>query len=162
MDVLTSETCWALNKVIKKTSGIKLVSLYSTYLFIYTHNGDGTLPNQAEYLNRECSWFHAAVVVLLRCCDRFSSLCSFERKEKRRARTSVRGWRRTAKQPCTFGCRRTAAFTGRKYVLCSKTEGVRKMNTAPNDNCAICNAVVKFFLRLQVYLICNRYLHYPG
>ena len=30
MDVLTSETCRALNKVIKKTSGIKLVSLYST------------------------------------------------------------------------------------------------------------------------------------
>ena len=30
MDVLTSETCWASNKVIKKASDIKLVSLYST------------------------------------------------------------------------------------------------------------------------------------
>jgi len=29
-DVLTSETCWALNNEIKKPSDIKLVSLYST------------------------------------------------------------------------------------------------------------------------------------
>jgi len=30
MDVLTSETCWTLNKEIKKASDIKLVSLYSS------------------------------------------------------------------------------------------------------------------------------------
>ena len=34
MDVLTSETCWALNNEIKKASDIKLVSLYSTIKII--------------------------------------------------------------------------------------------------------------------------------
>ena len=36
MVVLTAETCWALNEywIYNKISGIKLVSLYSTYMFV--------------------------------------------------------------------------------------------------------------------------------
>ena len=35
MDVLTSETCWAVNKEIKKASDIKLVSLYSSIKMVH-------------------------------------------------------------------------------------------------------------------------------
>ena len=105
--------------------------------------------HQSEYLNRQCSWFHATVLMLLRQILHVPLPLKKKRKKKDCEDVSTR-MKTHSKAPCAFVCRRTAACTGLKYVLCSKIEGVRKMNTSPKDNCAICNADVKFFLRLQI------------
>ena len=73
MDVLTSETCWAVNKWNNKASDIKLVSLYSTkniwfgslysqqrYLYFLSYYNEISLHNKTGYVR--ITWHLGAFV----------------------------------------------------------------------------------------------------
>ena len=58
MDVLTSEICWALNN---KASGIKLVSLYSTILFLGFYWVNGSKLRIRDEMQQKCRDTFAAL-----------------------------------------------------------------------------------------------------